>query len=436
MRFRPHAAILALIALAVPAWGQGVVLQGVGPINRSMAGTAVAAPLDASGALYWNPATITAFNRSEIGVGLELLMPRGKISSSVPANSFGPGAPPVGLAGSTSSDSGTYAIPTTGLIYQPEGARWTTGLGLFVVGGFGTNYAASLSNPITTAQPPRGVGLGSIYSDFQVIQLVPTLAAKLTDNISVGFAPTINIANLSADPLFLVPPNDANGDGFPTYPAGTHRQSIWGGGFQVGIYYTGDEGWNFGASLKSKQWFESLFYNSVDEVGRPLRAKAHFDYPLIASIGGAYTGFEKWVLALDLRYLDYPNANGFKGVGFAPGGNIAGLGWKGVFGLATGAQYQLTERVSLRGGYAYSTSPFDNENTLYNAASPLITQHSMYFGSSFSITETFSMSLAWGHLFPNSVSGPFQTPFGAVPGTVVKSEVAADTIVFGANVQF
>ena len=38
----------------------GVAISGVGPINRSMGGAAVAAPLDSAGALYWNPATIGA----------------------------------------------------------------------------------------------------------------------------------------------------------------------------------------------------------------------------------------------------------------------------------------------------------------------------------------------------------------------------------------
>lgn len=35
----------------------------------------------------------------------------------------------------------------------------------------------------------------------------------------------------------------------------------------------------------------------------------------IASLGAAYIGFEKWVLAADLRHIDYQNTDGFR-VGF------------------------------------------------------------------------------------------------------------------------
>ena len=87
---------IALIVLAVgttPARAQlGLAVGGVGPINRSMGGAAVAAPLDASGALYWNPATIAALGRSEIAFGAELLFPYTTLSSRVAPGTFGPNA--------------------------------------------------------------------------------------------------------------------------------------------------------------------------------------------------------------------------------------------------------------------------------------------------------------------------------------------------------
>ena len=52
--------LLLLLGGTVPTLGQGVVLSSAGPINRSMGGAAVAAPLDVMGSLYWNPATLAA----------------------------------------------------------------------------------------------------------------------------------------------------------------------------------------------------------------------------------------------------------------------------------------------------------------------------------------------------------------------------------------
>ena len=49
--------LVALALGAVPAQAQiGMIFTGAGAVNRSMAGASTAAPIDASGALYWNPA--------------------------------------------------------------------------------------------------------------------------------------------------------------------------------------------------------------------------------------------------------------------------------------------------------------------------------------------------------------------------------------------
>src|SRR5204863_6707 len=102
-------------------------------------------------------------------------------------------------------------------------------------------------------------------------------------------------------------PDDANGDGFGTYPAATHGRLQAGAGVQAGIFYNYDACWHFGASLKSPQWFETFRYNSADELGRPRSAEFRFDYPLMASVGASYTGLQGWVLAADFRYIDYHN---------------------------------------------------------------------------------------------------------------------------------
>src|SRR2546423_6703744 len=87
------------------AFGQGVALPAAGPVNQSMAGAAVAAPIDAMGALYWNPASISGLSSSEMSFGLGLLLPTTSVSSSLAANSLGAGVPPVGLQGTNRSNA-------------------------------------------------------------------------------------------------------------------------------------------------------------------------------------------------------------------------------------------------------------------------------------------------------------------------------------------
>ena len=63
--------LLAVARSAPAARAQGFVLAGAGPVNRSMGGASTAAPLDATGALFWNPATLSGLPSSELDFALE-----------------------------------------------------------------------------------------------------------------------------------------------------------------------------------------------------------------------------------------------------------------------------------------------------------------------------------------------------------------------------
>jgi long-chain fatty acid transport protein len=419
----------------------GVVLSGAGPVNRSMGGASTAAPLDASGAMYWNPATITGLPSSELGFGVEALYPETKLSSSLPANSFGLGLPPVGLSGTTRSNNGVFLLPTVGMAYLPEDSCVAYGLGLFSAGGFAVNFPGSSfgpgANPILL--PPALKGLGPVATELQVFQLVPTVAYQLTDRLSVGIAPTMSFAHLTADPAFL----DPNPDG--TYASATNGRLEAGGGIQGGIYYSTENCWHFGASLKSPQWFETFRYNSTDDLGQPRTVNFRFDYPMMASLGTAYSGFERWVLAADFRYIDYRNTQGFEASGFDPSrpGAVLGLGWDSVFAVALGAQYEITPCCSVRFGYTYNTDPIRDDRTIFNVSSPTILEHTVYVGASWNLTERFVVSVAYAHAFENSVQGQILVPTPtipsatiAIPGSTVQSNVSADTVMLGATVKF
>src|SRR5437899_2530670 len=73
-RLIPMVGLLAVLAGASSASGQGLVLPGAGPINRSMAGASTATSVD-FGSSYWNPATISGLDRQEFLLGTELIFP-------------------------------------------------------------------------------------------------------------------------------------------------------------------------------------------------------------------------------------------------------------------------------------------------------------------------------------------------------------------------
>lgn len=432
-------ALAAAFLASQRAAGQpGVMLSGVGPVDRSRAGASTAAPLDASGALYWNPATIVGLERSEAEFGLELLHPRTEVSSTVPPGAIGGLFPPVEISGLSRGHNGVFPMPSFGYVYKPtEDPDLALGVGLFAVGGFGVNYPGSLTNPVLSPRPPVGLGAGPLYTQFQVLQFVPTAAYRVADGLSVGFAPTLNLALLQLDPGLVAPPDDANGDGFATYPALTHGRYHLGGGFQAGLHYTPDDVWGFGFTFKSPQWFETFRWQTADELGRPREDRFRLNYPMILSTGVAYQGIERWLLSADLRYVDYANTPGFRESGFGPRGEQRGVGWDSVFALALGAQYRWSDCVALRCGYSYNQNPIDDLQTSFNVGSPLLVEHALYFGASHRITPDVLVSWAYVHGFANSVEGPIVTPLGPIPGSRVRSELTSvDALVLGLTVQF
>src|SRR4051812_42158136 len=115
------ASVMAVLLAPSPARAQfGDSLPGVGPINRSMGGAAVAAPIDAAGALFWNPATIAGLPSSELETAFELLIVRTSLSSRIAAGALGPGLPPRSLYGHTGGNDGVFPLPIVGLVYRPE----------------------------------------------------------------------------------------------------------------------------------------------------------------------------------------------------------------------------------------------------------------------------------------------------------------------------
>jgi long-chain fatty acid transport protein len=430
---------LSFVALArsAPAVrAQGFILPGAGPVNLSMGGASTAAPLDATGSLYWNPATISGLPASELDFALELLYPRSTVSSAVPAGALGPGLPPGPVAGTTHDEAGAFLYPTGGFVYRPEGSPWTFGLGVFPAGGFGTNYPGSLTNPVFSPFPPNGLGLGPVASDFILVQLAPAVSYQVTDALSVAVSPQVGVARLSADPGVFIAPGAPVGVAAPS-PAATHTRYAWGAGFRIGLYYVANEPWRLGASFQSPEWFEDFRFQARDELGRPSTRKLPFEAPLIVSVGAAYTGFDRFTFAADLRYLDFKDIPFIgRGAGFDRAGAVKGLGWDSVFALALGVQFQATDCLAVRAGYTFNTNPIANAVSVFNIASPVVFQHQLGLGASYRLTPACSLSVAYNHVFDNAVTGPLFTPAGPVPGSSVTTGTMADSLSMGVSVQF
>lgn len=411
------AAVIIAVAGSHSAHAQGIYLPSIGPTNQSFGGAATAAPIDSAGALYWNPATLSGLKSSEMAFGLGIVSPHAQLSSTVG-----------GVSGATDSDAGVIPVPTIGWVQKSNDSALTYGIGIFGVGGFGLNYPGDATNPILA--PQSAGGMGRVYSSAEIYQVVPTASLALSDQLSIGIAPVVTLAKISLDPLFLAPPVGGS------YGPGTGTKYSWGAGVQAGIYYITDSDWHLGASIKSPQWMESFQYHSQTAAGVPFDAKFGFDMPLTFSLGTAYTGFDRWTIATDLRYLDWSNTKGFDQQGYGPNFAVNGLGWRSTWAVSVGSQYELTDRLTLRSGWQYMQNPIPHGQTMFNVPSALIIQNWASLGAGYKLRSNVTANIAYSRGLEQQHDGPVVLPAGVVPGSVVRSKVSADMFTFGVTVSY
>jgi long-chain fatty acid transport protein len=418
-QFVPTAALVTLAWAVSAAPGQGILLPGAGPVQRSMAGTATATALEPVGALFWNPATISGLPHSEAALGFELIAAEYSLTTSAP------GVPERRLR----SDGGITTLPYAAVAWKPEPeSPWTYGIGLFTLAGGSVNFPGDDFNLATApASPVNNLVLGPQSSLVFILELSPAVSYQLTDRLAVGGGPTIVTTVVSLTPATFTPPSDDNGDGIVSFPPSTSSRPFFGGGFKLGAYYHATDTLDLGLGFTSQQYSEQFDFNVRDENGRGRRATLQASLPMVVSLGAAYRGIEKTLLAADVRYLDYKNTDLFG----TDAGVLGGLGWRDVFAVSVAAERRVRDWLSVRAGYSYNTNPIPGGSAFSNAQLPLTFSQAVTTGVTADLPGGLKFSAAYVHSFETASVGP-----GLLPGSRVGVTAAADLLVLGFSVPF
>ncbi len=410
--------------------GQGILLPWAGSVNQSMGGAGTASPQDAISAVYWNPAAMADMQHSELSVSLGTLFPVLETDSSV---GFG------AVSGTSSGNPGFAGLPYVGWVQKLPDPRFSMGLGIVAAAGIRTNYAASTTNPIFFPQsntPGAPGGFGQLYSEAEFLQILPSLSYAVNDRLSIGITPTASIGQVTVDPLLFGAPDDADGSGQPRYPTGKGTKLQWGGGVQLSAHYKASPSLSLGAMIKSPQWFQTFEVTGTDELGLPRTLSLDLDLPMIVSLGMASKAIQNTVVAVDLRYVDNKNTDGFGPSGFRPDGSLAGLGWSNQFGINVGVQRHMNDVLTLRGGYFYTSSLLSDAEAMLAVAAPLHYHHGFSSGASIHLTKRASFNFAYTYLLENELSGPLLSPAGALPGSDVTTRISAHEASLGIVVKY
>jgi long-chain fatty acid transport protein len=427
---------LAVLLLTTSLFAQaGHIMQGVGSVNMSMGGAATAQPLDISGALQWNPAAISVFDSKIINFDIGAFFSSPELSSTVPEFNPNTGQPTGNFySGTTKDDRGVSPMPALAYVYGKEGSKHTFGVSAFGISGFGVTFPQSNSNPINMPQPN---GFGHIESDYMLLQIGFAWAYELTNELSIGVQPTINYAALELAPN---PTANPNSSGYPV----SDKASAIGYGAQFGVFYNSPSGFKLGASYKTPQKFDDLKFKNTYLNNSTSENAFNMDYPSILSFGLGYSTGDI-DLAVDYRFVDYENTNGFAEKGWTPTYSVAGFGWKNINILSVGLQYKGIEKLPLRVGYTYSSNPIDSDLAFFSIPATAVIKNAFQFGTSYPVTDNFKLNGVFHYgTSGGETSGPILNPafipayppYGSIPGSEVSYKMTTSMVMLGLTYTF
>jgi long-chain fatty acid transport protein len=413
----------------------GNIMQGVGAFNMSMGGASTAQPLDISGALQWNPASISAFNDKIIKFDIGLFYSSPQLYSTVPE--FNSSGQPTGnfYSGTTKDDRGVSPMPALAMVWGKEGSKHTFGASVFGISGFGVTFPESTTNPIN--MPQSMGGFGRIESDYMLLQVGFTWAYELSDKFSIGVEPTFNYGTLELMPNPTANPSQA---GYPS----SDKASTTGFGAQFGLFFDSKKGFKAGVSYKTSQDLSNLKFENTYLDNTKGTNEFDMDYPAILSFGLGYSKSD-FDIAVDYRMVDYKNTNGFSETGWTSTASVKGFGWDNVSILSAGIQYKGIKKLPLRLGYTYSSNPIGSDVAFFNIPATAIIKNAFQFGFSYPMGTNFSLDAVYHHgASDGKTSGPLlnpmfassSNPYGAIPGSNVSYDMTTDLIMVGVSYKF
>jgi long-chain fatty acid transport protein len=366
-------------ALAVheqSAYGQGM----------SFAGVAAGGSLQT---MFWNPAVMTQFDGVQSASSYTAFFP--SVKNSAIAGTF---VPPLG---GTNNVYDQALIPAGYFSYQLNPNLW---LGMSLNSPFGL-----------TASFPE-IWAGRDYSagnqSLRTYNAAPSIAYRFNDWISVGVGVQIQYANAAFNhgvTAFLDPRTCSFLTGSPGIngfcPVGDAKLSGdgWSYGFTAGVTLTPTPTTTVGIGYRSG--LNQKISGTVTLPSGVIPAETTVDFPGTLSVGLRQRLDPQWTL---LGTVEWTNWSRIGTSNVTSGGALVTTlpfqnrdGWF----FSIGGEYQASDRLTLRAGFAYEISPIDDQVRI-----PLIPDTTRYWasvGASWVIFKGLKADIGYSHVFePNA----------------------------------
>ena len=364
-----------LVAVEVSAAGFQVSETSVSALGRAFAGAGISAegPSD----MFHNPAGLMLSSGREMEFGLHSIHPNAEFKDD---GSIVP--PPEG----PDSNGGTTALVPNFFYATNRGADLRYGIGL--TSPFG----------LTTEYDPNWIGrYHAIKSELITVELNPTMAMRVTENLSLGGGITLIKAEAELSQAQYIPTN----------PPIDARVTVKGDdialGFNLGIV-AGDENARLGFGYRSK--VDLNVDGELTVNGTPMSgANADLTLPATAYLSGFKKLNHKLDLLATIRWTDWSTFKElrveFDDDNLQP--EITPYNWQDSNTYSIGVNYRPNHSWTLRGGYARDESPIA-KGKFRTPRIPDGDRDWLTLGGSYQASAKTRIDFAFAHLFTDAAS--------------------------------
>lgn len=347
-------ALLPLLPLNAQAAGFYIQEQSVRGLGAAFSGSATS--IDDASTVYFNPAGMTKLDRAQAQVGVHVLIPKAELSNTGSTfDTNGPGAG--GIVAVTGGDGGNPYDPSpvpnlfAALPLNHDNSLWA-GLGVTAPFGLGSDYGEDWFGRFDSTK-----------TELKVINIQPSVAFKATEWLSIGAGIDVQYADAQLDSAIS---NLGATEGDLSL-----KGDDWSVGYNVGLLIKPIETTEFGLhyrsaishDLEGKYEISGLTgvggagFGNVDVGG-----SANLDLPDIATLGVAHDVTPDLRLMAQATWFGW---NNFQDIDPERADGVAVdpivQNYQTTWAFAVGAEYDVNDVWTVRGGYQYDESPTTDE---------------------------------------------------------------------------
>ena len=416
--------VLIVITPQMDTLAGGYNLAGVGAKGLAMAG-AYHAVADDWSAMYWNPAGLSGQSNT-ITLNSKVLNPTVWLTPNVTSD-----YPNYRNGVEQATKATNYLAGAFGMTYGIN-ERLTAGLSIFAPSALGADWRNLYTGPPAGYDNDVPYPEQAWFSDIRVIDIHPTIAYQVTEQLSVGLGLSVQHGSVTLrSPKKKTMPPGVPQPWHELYIDATLEGDGWGFGFNVGAMYKINDQWKIGiayrgpgtipiegkvkqtlilpTSLALQQAMPDLAYLfSGGSLEAEPDGEADFPIPMDFGLGIAYRPTEQLTIALDALWTQWSTAEDItiKQDGVSPTGAPAEdseliLRWEDVWKYSIGFDYLMCPDygMSVRGGYYFDPSPIP-DGSIRPSISDVADKHNISLGFAWAPPlKNFTVEGYWEHLF-------------------------------------